>query len=591
MAARSWYIRVLDADPRNDEIQSLLAGLDADDALAPDVEATTALPAPAPDGLGIEIEKESSPFYRTPTAQTLARPFDEAQAREPADTPFGHLPTREFSPRPVIELSLADTAPAGVPIIPAATVAPAAEAELLDGLSLHGFGAATVRDVAEQHAEKAEGFESAEFAPPTDHVPLAELDASVESGVPSFSSPEHPIQMLDGLEGSGGQSHVSDAVPRGTLEDLEPLDLEGGLIIPREAEAPRAPSFDAPHPADDLLDFELAAPSAPAGEESWTDGGRRRGDDEYETVAEDEESVPAELPPEVIAAEAELITAGETPPPPAPDEDAQDSAVRPPFVTETMAELYLAQGFRAQALAVYTDLLAASPDDERLSGIVASLAPSPMPEHAGPNVRDFFARIANRRPGATAAAHEPPADDDFGPGDGWDGAPEVVAEPEALYVDPEREPESASEPAQVSADVPPAIERAAAMQHADGSIDALFGNRSAGNSEDSAAAALAQAFGGATDIAAPPAIPGRPARAAEGELSLDSVFRDAPARPARSSQSFSFDQFVAGAEDRAARSSPPRGTAVPVEAPTHPAERGADDIEQFNSWLQGLKQR
>ena len=57
------------------------------------------------------------------------------------------------------------------------------------------------------------------------------------------------------------------------------------------------------------------------------------------------------------------------------------------------------------------------------------------------------------------------------------------------------------------------------------------------------------------------------------------------------SQSFSFDQFFAGAEDRPARPSPSRGVATPVDSPASPAERGADDIEQFNSWLQGLKQR
>ena len=46
-----------------------------------------------------------------------------------------------------------------------------------------------------------------------------------------------------------------------------------------------------------------------------------------------------------------------------------------------------------------------------------------------------------------------------------------------------------------------------------------------------------------------------------------------------------------GDEERAARTSPPRGIATPPEGQATPAERGADDIEQFNSWLQGLKQR
>ena len=47
-----------------------------------------------------------------------------------------------------------------------------------------------------------------------------------------------------------------------------------------------------------------------------------------------------------------------------------------------------------------------------------------------------------------------------------------------------------------------------------GSIDALFGNKSANRTEDSAAAALAQAFGGTTEEA--PILSGRPAHAARG---------------------------------------------------------------------------
>jgi hypothetical protein len=132
------------------------------------------------------------------------------------------------------------------------------------------------------------------------------------------------------------------------------------------------------------------------------------------------------------------------------------------------------------------------------------------------------------------------------------------------------------------------MERAASIQTPAGSIDALFGSRPVGTSEDSAASALAQAFGGAPEPAAP-AITGRPARAAAGELSLDSVFRDGSARPPRS-QGFSFDQFFA--ESAAAPPTDVAGTAAEQPPATESAaERSADDIEQFNSWLQGLKQR
>ncbi|HUQ46548.1 MAG TPA: hypothetical protein VM033_07870, partial [Gemmatimonadaceae bacterium] len=92
--------------------------------------------------------------------------------------------------------------------------------------------------------------------------------------------------------------------------------------------------------------------------------------------------------------------------------------------------------------------------------------------------------------------------------------------------------------------------------------------------------------GGGTEAAgAPPAITGRPARAAAGELSLDSVFRDAPPRPPRAAQNFSFDQFFS--PDSAGAAAP--ASPAPAADAIAPAERSEDDIEQFNSWLQGLK--
>jgi hypothetical protein len=236
-----------------------------------------------------------------------------------------------------------------------------------------------------------------------------------------------------------------------------------------------------------------------------------------------------------------------------------------------MAELYLKQGFRQEALSVYEQLSSAAPGDERLSSRVASLRAelaAPLKASAPP-VRDFFARIAARRPGERAAASAPPSDDDFGP-----------SEPEtpASAAPPSAAPES-SEP---SASSTPS---SAASQRSGGSIDALFGHRPIGTTEDSAASALAQAFGTDTE---PTPLAGNPTRPASGELTLDSVFRDG-SRGARTSQGFSFDQFfsqnVDGDKTTGGRSS------QELPASGEPAERSEDDIEQFNSWLQGLKQR
>jgi hypothetical protein len=193
----------------------------------------------------------------------------------------------------------------------------------------------------------------------------------------------------------------------------------------------------------------------------------------------------------------------------------------------------------------------------------SELAPEPVQE-SGPSVREFLAWIAARRPGdqpaAESASSLPPVADDF-------SAVEAPPPP-----------------------APSAVRRATPPEGRGGSIDALFGARTAGGTEDSAASALAQAFGGAEL----PSVAGRPARAAAGELSLDSVFRDARGGGApRSGQSFSFDQFFSETAAVPARSTPPAPTPAPAEAHAvgEPPERSAEDIEQFNSWLQGLKPR
>ena len=472
-SARSWYQRVLEADPRNEEVQQVIASLVDSPAAA------TALPAPA-------------------------------SASDPA---------------PAAPINLAVTEQPGLPPLPAEAPVPADESFI-------------ELDMVEEQVFAAPGSPRME-APPPD-VPFDEISLEgvrgLEDGFESgeFSAPSASIAPIAGLE-----------------------ETAVGSFEKRENSEPSPRPFPALEPAP-----------------------------EFNTDS------PVELPPEVIAAEADLLDErGESESATAADavtETAVDwnelTADEPrrkptpaqPFVTETMAELYLKQGFREQALGVYNLLLAANPENERLRERVADLQPQLLVD-SGPNVREFFARMAARRPGEQRAAGIPPSDDDF-------AAFETVPVSEATTVDAY---EAAAAPAQEPSPSPAA---AAAPRQSEGSIDALFDHRPVGGSENSAASALAQAFGGSSE---PPPIGGRPARAASSELSLDSVFRDGGARPPRGSPSFSFDQFFSesAASERASESAPTETPAQGMGAQPEPAEHSADDIEQFNSWLQGLKQR
>jgi hypothetical protein len=393
----------------------------------------------------------------------------------------------------------------------------------------------------------------------------------------------------------------------------EMLPPHGDPIAPT-APAPAAASHD-----DSLLDFDMPVTGTPATVASRESEHSAPTHEDVPVTDSAPSAIPAELPPEVIAAEAALIDAGvsvapvsdapeaapvetdsvgselsfidvgETAEPEGsaaadsapPDQAATEPAhgepdhfeqpAQRPFVTETMAELYLKQGFRQEALSVYEQLSGAAPGDERLSARVASLRAelaAPL-KTAGPPVRDFFARIAARRPGERAVASAPPSDDDFGPS---------ATESEPLEAPPATVAADSAQPAAPAA--PPS-----GSQRPSGSIDALFGHRPIGTTEDSAASALAQAFGSGSESTP---LAGNPTRPASGELTLDSVFREG-SRGTRTSQGFSFDQFfsqnVDGDKTTGGR------TSQELPAAGEPAERSEDDIEQFNSWLQGLKQR
>jgi hypothetical protein len=118
------------------------------------------------------------------------------------------------------------------------------------------------------------------------------------------------------------------------------------------------------------------------------------------------------------------------------------------------------------------------------------------------------------------------------------------------------------------------------FEDSSGSIDALFSGAESTASDAAAAAALAEAFSESTPGSA--LLEGAPAHRALDELSLDEVFSaNTPSPTETQPADFSFEQFFAGeGADPPAPPSPSEGS---------PPPDGADDIAQFNAWLNGLK--
>ena len=208
-----------------------------------------------------------------------------------------------------------------------------------------------------------------------------------------------------------------------------------------------------------------------------------------------------------------------------------------PFITETLAELYLQQGFRDEALSIYRQLLDRNPGDAGLKARIGAIeqreTPAPVSmsaetRAATQSVRTFFSRLA-RRPAVSAAATT--------------NTSEPQPEPEVPF-------------------------RVAASALAN-----LFTASKPQPSDEGAASTLAGAF---SDPA------GRPSRAAERELSLDHLFRDVPPGGSQSG-GVTLDEFY----------STPGATGSSTEQGSEagPEDSGGTDIRQFTAWLEGLRKK
>lgn len=271
-----------------------------------------------------------------------------------------------------------------------------------------------------------------------------------------------------------------------------------------------------------------------------------------------------DLPPVPAAAPASTPRASvPQAPPPAPsppplgrvddDDGAADQAVlsqAEPVLTETMAELYLRQGHREDALRVYEALAAQRPFDARLRDKLAELSAPPArprPAGGGQSAGAFLRGILSARPGAPAP---PPP-----------------------------------EPPLARRTSPPAVQPPAMQETAD----------------------VAPGEQAPADAVRPPEpAPGSPTRPASDAISLDSVFGEessraaAPAPPEREAETgkgppgeggFSFDDFFGSPGSSNAGGGKP---SAPNARPSRPSGRARapekeEDLDQFQAWLKSLK--
>lgn len=253
------------------------------------------------------------------------------------------------------------------------------------------------------------------------------------------------------------------------------------------------------------------------------------------------------------------------------DEGAADTAAlsqAEPVLTETMAELYLQQGHRDDALRVYQALLERRPDDARLSAKVAELSGSESPvftqvpaaraPSTGQPLGAFLKRILAARPGAPAA----------------DPLPEVSLSPaprRSTGVTPQSLLAEAFADEPAAGPTPGSPSRPAADSL---SLDAVFGEEGS--------------RGSLPKVAAPPAAePAAPAGSTTGGFSFDEFFGaaggPAPATPGGAPSAAAPTPTPAAAA-RASASAVRQSRSAPP-----PSGEDAGDLDQFQAWLKGLK--
>ena len=284
-------------------------------------------------------------------------------------------------------------------------------------------------------------------------------------------------------------------------------------------------------------------------------------------------------------------------------EDRMFSGASPePFVTETMAQLYLQQGFRQLALKVYYQLSASRPNDQALKDKIAEIEAADRAAHPGDPVTAPAPEPISRAPEPVPRAPEP-----------IPRAPEPAVAPVEREAEPppsappSRHRESIESPQREEPRAEP--EGIAARQPSIKEFFATLGRRrpsratSATLGRSGGGGGNTTSYGSSSAMKAPPgdpeippmnASPIAPADAsavmggAAASASLDAVFAGAQVNPADSRAASRLAGAFSGTPG--ARTTPPTPPMpTPRVNPRLPqTQESEEDVAKFRAWLDGL---
>jgi tetratricopeptide (TPR) repeat protein len=378
-----------------------------------------------------------------------------------------------------------------------------------------------------------EAISAPEFDTPT---PSSESSSTV--AVSADQSPWAPSEIVAAASETAAATSEAGAVTAETAESSEATEPPAETSKTAEASAPLSSPEAASSPMSDLPMLDVG-PSE----------GSRVAAEAKARESEASEPSPTTAPSDHTADFGDGVAEST---PQAPDTG--------PFVTETMAELYLQQGHRDEALRVYRALAEQQPENASLRERIANLTMAVAPEIQGPTIQELLAAIARRRPGTGTSAPS---------------AAEMSAAPPS-------QSNGLPSGSDVATSPPTSPTPAAPLAMLADAIASTFGFAAVRPADESAASTLALAFASnGVATGSTPDVPGSPARPAAGELSLDAVFGTGqPAAPPAST--FSFDQFFSARVSTQQVSGGDSGSG---------GKESGEEVKQFTRWLEGLKGR
>ena len=493
--ARKWYMRLLDADPKDTPVIALVSEIDA---------STDAKPVPTPQEIpGIDADggDQAIPFITDAGGAPLV-----AESVTP-ELPAPHaaletVPTAAFEPTPLSQPFAAEalSEPASAPeqIAPSERIAPS---------ELIAASEPALRPAEVSDATPLEGLER--------HYPVDPIETRV---------PE---------EGIGAKGL------RGVRQD-ELMGAEG--LLGTEPESPPEP-----------VGAEGLTGKAPPQPLAGTTSAR----------SDDEDALETWTPPPGATVHERLES---------PKEDRMFSGPGPePFVNETMAQLYLQQGYRQLALRVYYQLAESRPDDQALKDRIAEIEAADHAAHPDSPVQ------AHKEAPFTKPSREPAAPP----------SPSIESPDRGdARVDPSPPPELSRHRESVEAPVREephaAPEGIAARQPSIREFFATLGRRRPPRSAGSPG-------GSARPGNSVPADTGAPLGSSAPSASLDAVFAGATVSASDSRAASRLAGAFSGTAGTARATPPTPPMSTPRVNPRMPhTQESEEDVAKFRAWLDGL---